>query len=414
MYYFFGASLNCYAALRFFGKENVIAIIDNNDRKVGTLYEGIGVISFDDFLSKWTGETVIITAFTASREIVSQLEANNVNNYFECPYIGAGFFSCQEMIEMWNLTQYDSFAILFGNPISDTLMAELKKVNSNCSFKNILHINAGCCAVSDVIINMKENSDLDELLCGNCKVINFWSDIAHKAESRYLPLLKYKNIHMGEKCFLIGNGPSLLPSDLDKIASHDMISIGCNRIYLMFPNTHWKPDYYVVIDENMYREVTEEISNCDFTVFVKDFFGIDIKKDNGSANVFRMFDKRYQSGYPDFSDDFSNGVYAGRTVMYVMLQMAVYMGFKEIYLLGVDFSWGEDGKDTHFCKNYMDDNIVRDFMKYKGETYNAYIAAKRYADVYNIKIYNATRGGHLDVFERVNFEEIFDTNKNKR
>lgn len=37
-----------------------------------------------------------------------------------------------------------------------------------------------------------------------------------------------------------------------------------------------------------------------------------------------------------------------------MLQFAIYMGFKEVYLLGVDFSWGEHGENTHFCNDYVD------------------------------------------------------------
>lgn len=83
------------------------------------------------------------------------------------------------------------------------------------------------------------------------------------------------------------------------------------------------------------------------------------------------------------------------------------MGFQDIYLLGVDFSRGEDGKDTHFCKNYMDDNLVREAMRYKEEQRHAYISALNYAEEHGIRIYNATRGGHLDVFERVSLDNLF-------
>lgn len=33
--------------------------------------------------------------------------------------------------------------------------------------------------------------------------------------------------------------------------------------------------------------------------------------------------------------------------------------------------------------------------------------AREYADGHGIKIYNATRGGKLEVFERVNFDKLF-------
>ena len=39
--------------------------------------------------------------------------------------------------------------------------------------------------------------------------------------------------------------------------------------------------------------------------------------------------------------------------------------------------------------------------------YNAHVAAKKYADEHDIKIYNATRGGKLEVFPRVDFDSLF-------
>ena len=123
-----------------------------------------------------------------------------------------------------------------------------------------------------------------------------------------------------------------------------------------------------------------------------------------------MFE-RYYPGYPTFATDITQGIYGGRTVTYSMLQVAAYMGFKNIYLLGVDFSWGEDKKGTHFY-NDEDESTelrVKEATKYKDEIEHAYVSAKRYADNNNIRIVNATRGGKLEVFERVNFDELFES-----
>ena len=82
------------------------------------------------------------------------------------------------------------------------------------------------------------------------------------------------------------------------------------------------------------------------------------------------------------------------------------MGFKEIYLLGADCSYS-DGKKNHFI----------DYMKYNSDQFSdgsqmfeAYKVAKKYADKNNIKIYNATRGGKLEIFERVDFDQLFSPN----
>ncbi len=410
MYYFFGASQNCYAALKFFGRENVLAIIDNNARKVGTLYEEVEVISFDEFLTKWNGEKIIITAFAAGKEIVKQLESYKIKNYFECPYLRTSFFTCEEMICMWNLDKYDSYAILDGNPISDTLLAKLKSRNPRCRFRMISGATSEGSRDVDVIINMKENFDLPASGDSNIKIINFWSDVIRETESKYWGLSRYKDIHSGERCFLIGNAPSLTGDDLNEIADHAIPSFGCNKIYLMFPYVRWRPTYYVAVDDNVYRDVAPFTVAYDFPAFVRDLFGSE-KKEGARINLFRGLDERYGSGYPNFSTDLTKGLYGGRTVMYEMLQIAAYMGFKEIYLLGVDFSCG-DGNSAHFYKSDKEDILVKEGMAaYREEARHAFISAKRYADSHGIKIYNATRGGYLDVFERVNFDALFEEKK---
>ena len=96
-------------------------------------------------------------------------------------------------------------------------------------------------------------------------------------------------------------------------------------------------------------------------------------------------------------------------VTYDAIQIAVYLGFKEIYLLGVDFSFCKDYKDksNHFVENYYNKNSKTTVVT-ENEQLKAYQKAKQYAETHGIKIYNATRGGKLEVFERVDFDSLFE------
>ena len=93
------------------------------------------------------------------------------------------------------------------------------------------------------------------------------------------------------------------------------------------------------------------------------------------------------------------------------------MGIKEIYLIGVDHHF-------HVSMNDKGEIVVDPTAKdYFSEAYNqdkenlyipntdrstlTFVAARKYADAHGIKIYNATRGGKLEVFERVGFESLF-------
>ena len=106
-----------------------------------------------------------------------------------------------------------------------------------------------------------------------------------------------------------------------------------------------------------------------------------------------------------------------------MLHLAAYMGFSEIYLLGIDFTFSEvknehgevqtiqkdhaliERKDAD--KSQKSRNMIGAISSQKQFQLRGYKAAKKYADAHGIKIYNATRGGKLEVFPRVDFDSLF-------
>jgi len=85
------------------------------------------------------------------------------------------------------------------------------------------------------------------------------------------------------------------------------------------------------------------------------------------------------------------------------LQLAAYMGFTEIYLLGTDCQQYDDDEKMHFTSDY---SVVKSILNLN-KIISAYEVAKEYAEAHGIKIYNATRGGSLEVFQRVDFDSLF-------
>ena len=64
--------------------------------------------------------------------------------------------------------------------------------------------------------------------------------------------------------------------------------------------------------------------------------------------------KKYHS---KFSDNAFEVVYSGYTITYSLIQLAVYMGFKEIYLIGVDCNYSSN-KNNHFKDYGIVDNSI--------------------------------------------------------
>lgn len=232
------------------------------------------------------------------------------------------------------------------------------------------------------------------------------------ADQRYDSLKQYKGIHEGKRCFVVATGPSLTIEDIELLRNEYTFSM--NSIYVSYEKTTWRPTYYVIQDPFVYEKICENIDEKDYEAL---FIGSSITekfevKKTENKNIFPL-DLLYQQiprkkYHTKFSDDIFSRVYSGYNVAYSALQIAVYMGFTEIYLLGADCNYLQDkkyfaedknrGKEKYFTKKFYAANTDKFIL--------AYEVAKEYADKNNIKIYNATRGGLLEVYPRVELEEV--------
>ena len=225
-------------------------------------------------------------------------------------------------------------------------------------------------------------------------------------------LKKYKMIHKNERCFIIATGPSLKIEDLEKIKKE--YTFGVNSLALLYDKTNYRATYYCIGDYYVYNRLKElidfgSITNLFLPTYFRKFFQIPANANPYPLNYMnnRNYDgdKSYKPKYR-FSDDLFLEVCAGNTITYICIELAVYMGFKEIYLLGVDCDYS--GKKQHVIDT---GDIV--FNNPESRMIEAYKKAKKYADEHGIKIYNATRGGKLEVFERVDFDSLFPEDDKK-
>ncbi|CAM3692060.1 6-hydroxymethylpterin diphosphokinase MptE-like protein [Cohnella lubricantis] len=237
----------------------------------------------------------------------------------------------------------------------------------------------------------------------------FWTTLMRY---EYLQLMQFKDKHRGERCFIIGNGPSLSVADLDKLNGE--VTFATNKIYLLFDKTVWRPNYYMIHDEAILRQSREDINKkitCD------KFFAYngELTLDNG---YFYVLDGKVDwKPYPYHKPEFSEEPFVmqwGATVTYDCIQLAAYMGFNEIYLLGIDHHFsttvkinGElitDDVENHFTPEYKFSSPYHSLIDF---TNAAYEKANEYAKAHRIKLMNATRGGELEAFERINFDSLF-------
>lgn len=233
-------------------------------------------------------------------------------------------------------------------------------------------------------------------------------------------IAQYKGKYASRRCFFIGNGPSLHAEDLTKLHDVGEITFAFNRIYNVFDDTPWRPTFYISQDEKMLAGCLDEV--CELKA-VEKFIPAQLKWWYGlsvdDATYFNIVPQETDDPlHFGFSDDIAHCLYNSGTGMYTAAQIASYMGFSEIYFIGVDhhfrISQNERGEIVvdNSVKDYFTDKYNEDKDKlYIPNTERStltYMAMKLHCDSRNIKVYNATRGGKLEVFPRVDFGTLFD------
>ena len=216
-----------------------------------------------------------------------------------------------------------------------------------------------------------------------------------------------RNRHLGERCFVLGNGPSLRQTDLTRL--RDEVVIGTNRIYLLFDELGFSTTYYVSVNRLVIEQCTEEIAALAMPKFLS-WECRDVAQFTESTIFLR------RTSGPAFSTNVAQGYWEGSTVTYAALQVAFHLGFQEVVLLGVDHSFTTKGKPHEEVVSAGDDPNHFD-PKYFGRGFRWQLPdletselAYRIADfVYRESgrtIVDATVGGQLRVFPRLEFESL--------
>ena len=226
-----------------------------------------------------------------------------------------------------------------------------------------------------------------------------------------------KDSHKGEKCFIIGNGPSLLVEDLEKLQKNGIITFATNRIFKIFEKTVWRPTYYVSEDILLMKDAQKIIRDMEvegrfIPINLKWYESVDIP----NADYFYIEYEEPMKENFGLSVDIPHSIRCRGTVTTTCIQLAIYMGFSEIYLIGVDHNFAkmfdkngnvviDNSIKNHFADDY--DKGIIDQGFHVDEATEAYMDIERLSKkMGTFRIYNATRGGKLEVYERVDLDAI--------
>jgi glycosyltransferase involved in cell wall biosynthesis len=227
--------------------------------------------------------------------------------------------------------------------------------------------------------------------------------------SSHAELAQYKNKHRGQRCVIIGNGPSLNKMDLSFLKNE--ITFGMNRIYLLFDKWDFRPTYFISVNPLVIEQSVEEIK----AITAPKFLALEGLPFIGTARE-NIFIQRRPGG-AHFSDDPRNG-YWWPTVTYAAMQLAYFMGFSEVILIGVDHYFKTKGDaNKEIVSDGVDENHFHPDYFGKGIRWNlpdlersetAYRLAKQAFEADGRRIIDATVDGHLTIYPKTDYRQIFD------
>jgi hypothetical protein len=228
------------------------------------------------------------------------------------------------------------------------------------------------------------------------------------AQESIKKMKRLKNKYRGKRCFIIGNGPSLKRTNL-KLLRYEY-TFGLNRIYLLFKKLGFNTSFLVSTNSLVISQSKKEIERLKMPKFISWKSRGFLKKDRRTIYL-RTLARQH------FSKDCSKGVWEGATVTYVALQLAYYMGFDMVYLIGVDHNFNTKGRPhneiisqgndrDHFSPSYFGRGFRWNLPDLATSEY-AYRLADKVFRSDGRKVIDATVGGKLKIFKKVDYQSLF-------
>lgn len=224
----------------------------------------------------------------------------------------------------------------------------------------------------------------------------------------------YVNKHANQRCFIIGNGPSLRQTDLSKLRGE--YTFGLNRIYLLFPELGFSTTYLVSVNDLVLEQCAGELQNLPLPKFFTWRARLWFRRDRDITYL----DTDY-TGDEDFCSIITGRMFEGFTVTYIALQLAFQMGFTEAILVGVDHNFVTQGTPNqaiisqgddpnHFAPNYFGKGFKWQLPDLAGSERAYKMASQAYTQT-GRRVLDATIGGKLAIFPKVEFSSLFPSSR---
>lgn len=221
-------------------------------------------------------------------------------------------------------------------------------------------------------------------------------------------LARLRDLHRGQRGVILCNGPSLNRMDLSCLGG-EMV-IGLNKIHLGLPRFGFWPRYLVVVNPRVAEQAAAAIRTMVCLKFVGSRAAPHLPEDAFTHHVPSL-------GPPTvFSQDLTQGFREGGTVTHAALQVAFWLGFAEVVIVGMDHRFVYDGPPNAARRMEGPDPNHFDPGYFAGQVWDnpdlalseaSYAAARRVYEGAGRRIVDATVDGACTVFDKADYRAVF-------
>lgn len=248
----------------------------------------------------------------------------------------------------------------------------------------------------------------------------------------------------GKRCFIIGNGPSINNVDFSLLS--DEMTFSVNQLPRRENFKMLKTNYHFWIDKRFFdlnKNAEEDLELIKVMLEVnsagnrpKVFYSIEAKEMIKEYHLDDYLDIHYialdsipRTDAMNHLIDFSHIAIAFPTVVQTVIAFAVYLGFKEIYLLGCDCTGFITIAETLMCKakdgqygytiteneekrmkKVSKKTSISQELRWYADLFDTYETLYKYCEDRGVKLFNATEGGLLDSIPRIRLSDVVSSN----
>lgn len=221
-------------------------------------------------------------------------------------------------------------------------------------------------------------------------------------------LTMFKDLHRGERCVLVCNGPSLNRMDLGFLRGETVF--GLNKIYLGLEKFGFYPRYLAAVNDKVIRQSAEAYRQMSCVKFLCESCADAVPADALTFHIRTI-------GLPErFYRDITEGVRGGHTVTHAAFQIIRYMGFAEVVVIGMDHRFEYTGRPNQELQMQGGDPNHFSADYFRGQKWDApnleesevsYRVARRIFEEEGRRIIDATVDGACDIFPKADYRKLF-------